>query len=209
MHDAAEWSTYQAAMLENARRMAPLVATMVPVKPGAQRLLDIAGSHGLYGALIARAHPPMQSQVLDLPQAVEQARQLASAEGLDDVVTYRVGDALVDDLGADNDVVFLGNILHHFTPQQIRELLARVRRAISPGGTVAIWECCQPAADDAHPDLLGDAFALFFRLTSSARCYTVHEFISWLSDAGFTDVRAQPVPVMRSLTLVTGRAADD
>jgi O-methyltransferase domain len=201
-----EWGTYQAAMLENARRMAPLVASMVPVRPGATRLLDIAGSHGLYGALIARAHPPMSSQVLDLPQAVEQAQKLASAEGLDGVVTYRAGDALTDDLGADYDVVFLGNILHHFTPQQIGELLARVRRATSADGTVAIWEVCQPAADDAQPDLIGDAFALFFRLTSTARCYTVGEFTSWLTD-GFADVQVQPIPVGRSLTLVTGRAA--
>jgi cyclopropane fatty-acyl-phospholipid synthase-like methyltransferase len=209
LRDPAEWSTYQAAMLENARRTAPLVATMVPVRPGAQRLLDIAGSHGLFGALIARAHPPMRSQVLDLPQAVEQARKLASVEGLDDVVTYRAGDALVDDLGADYDVVFLGNILHHFTPAQIGELLARVRRAMSTGGTVAIWEVCQPAADDAQPDLIGDAFALFFRLTSTAQCYTVGEFTSWLTDAGFTDVQVQPLPLGRSLTLVTGRAAQD
>ena len=70
----------------------------------------------------------MRSEVLDLPQAVEHARKLASAEGLDDVVTYRAGDALVDNLGTDYDVVFLGNILHHFTPQQIGELLARVGR---------------------------------------------------------------------------------
>jgi len=207
LHDPTEWGTYQAAMLENARRMAPLVATMVPVRPDAKRLLDIAGSHGLFGALIARAHPPMRSQVLDLPQAVEQARKLASAEGLDDVVTYRAGDALVDDLGADYDVVFLGNILHHFTPQQIGELLASVRRAMTAAGTVAIWEVCQPAADDAQPDLIGDAFALFFRLTSTARCYTVSEFTSWLSNAGFIDVQVQPLPVGRSLTLVTGRAA--
>jgi ubiquinone/menaquinone biosynthesis C-methylase UbiE len=187
----------------------PLVATMVPVRRDATRLLDIAGSHGLFGALIARAHPPMRSQVLDLPQAVEQARKLASAEGLDDVVTFRVGDALVDDLGADCDVVFLGNILHHFTPQQIGDLLARVRRAMSAGGTVAIWEVSQPAADDAQPDLIGDAFALFFRLTSTARCYTVGEFTGWLTAAGFTDVQVQPLPVLRSLTLVTGRAAGD
>jgi len=207
LRDPTDWNTYQAAMLENARLMAPLVAPMVPVKPGAKRLLDIAGSHGLYGALIARAHPPMRSEVLDLPQAVEQARKLGSAEGLDDVVTYRAGDVLVDDLGADYDVVLLSNILHHFAPQQIVELLARVRRAISTAGTVAIWEVCQQDADDAQPDLIGDAFALFFRLTSTARCYTADEFTRWLTNAGFTDVQIQALPVGRSLILVTGRAA--
>jgi hypothetical protein len=204
LHDAEGWATYQAAMLENARRMAPVVAAMVPVKPGATRLLDIGGSHGLFGALIARAHPPMRSEVLDLPLAVEQASKLAAAEGLEDVVTYRTGDALVDDLGQGYDVVFLSNILHHFTPPQIAQLLERVRAATSPGATVGIWELCQPGAGEP-PELLGDSFALFFRLTSSARCYTTVEFAGWLAGAGFVDVQVQPFPVGRSLALVTGR----
>ena len=205
LQGAEEWATYQAAMLENARRMAPFVAAMVPVKPEATRLLDIGGSHGLFGALVARAHPPMRSEVLDLPPAVEQARQLAAAEGLDDVVTHRAGDALVDDLGEGYDVVFLSNILHHFTSPQITQLLERVRTATNPGATVAIWELCQPGPGEP-PELLGDAFALFFRMTSSARCYTTAEFANWLTDAGFVDVQVQPFPIGRSLALVTGRA---
>jgi hypothetical protein len=48
----------------------------------------------------------MRSVVLDLPEAVAQARRLAHEEGLDDVVTHRVGDALVDDLGDRQDVAF-------------------------------------------------------------------------------------------------------
>jgi hypothetical protein len=63
---------------EVARGQAPLVADLVPVKPSAQTLLHI-GSHGLFGACMCRAHPPMRSTVLDLPDAVEQSRQLAQA----------------------------------------------------------------------------------------------------------------------------------
>lgn len=107
-----------------------------------------------------------------------------------------------------DDVVLLSNILHHFAPQQVVELLARVRRAINAGGTVAIWEVCQQDADEAQPDLIGDAFSMFFRMTSTARCSTAGEFTSWLTDAGFTDVQVQALPVGRSLILVTGRAAD-
>jgi hypothetical protein len=201
-----DWRTYQAAMLENARRMAPLVAAMVPVSPGATKLLDIAGSHGLYGALISRAHPPMRAEVLDLPDAVAHARELADAEGITNVVSFRTGDALVDDLGTGHDVVFLGNILHHFSAAQSGALLARIKSAMNPGGTVAIWDVRQPDADDVTPDVIGDTFALFFRLTSTARCYTTGEFIAWLSDAGFVDPQVQALPVGRSLQLVTGRA---
>ncbi|HVW34173.1 MAG TPA: methyltransferase [Acidimicrobiia bacterium] len=204
LHGADEWNDYQASMLELARRFAPIVAGMVPVKDGATRMLDIGGSHGLYGALIARAHPPLRSEVLDLPEAVAESRGLAAAEGHDDVVSHRAGNALTDDLGAGWDVVLMSNILHHFTPDQIAGLLSRVRAATSPGATVAIWEVVQPPAD-APPELMGDAFALFFRLSSTARCYAASEYAAWLTEAGFTDVGIQPFPLGGSLAAITGR----
>jgi hypothetical protein len=203
--DAADWLTYESAMLEMARQLGPLVAPLVPVKPGARTLLDIAGAHGLYGALICREHPPMRSMVLDLPDAVEQSRRLAHEEGLDDVVTHRSGDALSDDLGDGYDVVFLGNILHHFAPAQIEDLLGRVKSALSPAGTIAVWEVRRPERDDP-PDIVGDAYALFFRVTSSARCYTTSEYLDWLEKAGLSEVQAQPLPVAPFQLLVTGRA---
>jgi hypothetical protein len=191
--------------LRSPRQLAPLVARIVPVKPGAEKLLDIAGSHGLFGALICREHPPMRSVVLDLPEAVVQARRLAHEEGLDDVVTHQAGDALVDDLGDRQDVVFLGNILHHFSPDQIEGLLGRIRSALSPGGTVAIWELRRPEPSDA-PDIMGDGFALFFRVTSSARCYATGEYLDWLKAAGLEAVQSHALPVSPFQLLATGRA---
>jgi hypothetical protein len=202
--DSTQWATYQAAVLEIARRLAPMVADLVPIRPGARRLLDIAGSHGLYGALLCRKHPPMRAEVLDLPEAVRESRALARAESIDDVVSHREGNALLDDLGRDYDAVFLGNILHHFDPEQSQGLLGRVRCALAADGTVAVWEVRRPAPD-APPELFGDAFALYFRVTSTARCYTEEEYTQWLRDAGFDDVTVQPTPFAPTQILVTGR----
>jgi hypothetical protein len=77
-------------------------------------------------------------------------------------------------------------------------------RASSTGGTVAVWEVRRPESDDA-PDIVGDGFALFFRVTSTARCYTTNEYLSWLRAAGFADVQAHPVPVAPFQLLATGR----
>jgi hypothetical protein len=120
-------------------------------------------------------------------------------------VSHREGNALVDDLGRDYDAVFLGNILHHFTPEQGRGLLGRIRRALAADGTVAIWEVRRPAPD-TPPELLGDVFALYFRVTSTARCYTEGEYAQWLREAGFADVMVQPTPFAPTQILVTGRA---
>jgi SAM-dependent methyltransferase len=176
----------------------------VPVAPQAQRLLDVAGSHGLYGALICRAHPPMRAEVLDLPDAVEQSRELARREGIDDVVTHRAGDVRRGPLGADYDVCFLGNILHHLAADEARDLLGRVRRALRDAGTAAIWELRRPEPD-APPDAFADAWALFFRVTSTGRCYASSEYAGWLEEVGFTDVRVHTIPQVPFQVLVTGR----
>jgi hypothetical protein len=72
---------------------------------------------------------------------------------------------------------------------------------------VAICEVVQ-AGPDEPAELLGDAFALFFRLSSSARCYTTTEYAGWLSDAGFLDVQIQPMPLTGAVAVITGRTPE-
>jgi SAM-dependent methyltransferase len=206
MKEESAWENYQRAMLEFARFEAPLAAPLVPVKAGAVRLLDIGGSHGLIGAMICRLHPGLRSEVLDLPQAIEHDRKLAREAGIDDVVTHRAGDALTDELGGDYDVIFLGNIAHHFSPEQNLALLRRAKDSLTPGGTIAIWEGEQPGPE-AESDIFGDAFALYFRIFSTSRVYTADEYAGWLSAAGYTEVQVLRSPMGPGMVLIAGRSA--
>jgi hypothetical protein len=136
MTDPADWAVYQRAMLDVARFDVATLAARVPVRRGATRLLDIAGSHGLFGAALCRKHPPMTSTVTELPQALEAARALAAAERITDVVTHRAGDITTLDFAREpeglSDAALLANILHHFDPAQNRDIPeARPRRAES------------------------------------------------------------------------------
>lgn len=201
--DPQAWGYYQQAMLEGARLDAPVLARHVPVRKGATRLLDLAGSHGLMGAAICRKHPPMRSTVLELPAAIEHARALAGREGLSELVEHRSGNLITDDLGTGWDVVLLSNILHHFSAEDIRGILARVHRALSPGGTVAIWELERPSSD--KPPNEGDGIALFFRLTSTAAVYSGDAYASWLKEAGFARVKIVRPMLHPSTVLICGR----
>lgn len=62
-----------------------------------------------------------------------------------------------------------------------------------------------PAQPRGTAEFLGDAFALFFRLSSSARCNTTTEYAGWLSDAGFVDVQIQPMPLTSAIAIISGR----
>ncbi len=202
--DAEAWGHYQRGMLELARFNAPLVASRVPVRPGAARLLDVAGSHGLFGAALCRRHPPMRAEVLELPAALGHARGLAEEEGIGGLVTHRAGDLREGELGGPYDVVLMNNILHHFPPAENREWIAKARRALAPGGTLAIWEFETP--DRGRPPGEGDGAALFFRLTSSARCYAGDEYAGWARDAGLGQVRLARPLLSPGSVLVTARA---
>jgi 2-polyprenyl-3-methyl-5-hydroxy-6-metoxy-1,4-benzoquinol methylase len=203
MTDPQQWAAYQRGMLEIARLQAPILAERVPVRRGARRLLDVAGSHGLLGAAICRRHPPMRSVVLDLPRALESARALAQETGIADLVEHREADLETADFGTGIDVVLLANILHHFQPDAIADILAKAHACLAPSGTAAIWEIERP--EPTSKAGAGDGAALFFRLTSMASCYSGDEYARNLSEAGFTKIRIQRPRLSPGSVLVTGR----
>jgi hypothetical protein len=72
---------------------------------------------------------------------------------------------------------------------------------------LTICEVVQPDPDEPA-ELLGDAFALCFRMSSSARCYTTAEYTGWLGDAGFVDVQVQPFPLTSAIAVISGRTPE-
>jgi hypothetical protein len=73
------------------------------------------------------------------------------------------------------------------SPPQVISVLHRVRAALRPGGTIAIWELEAPRQERAtgHAVLA----ALFFRLTSTADTYHGSQYASWLAAAKFSRIR--------------------
>lgn len=189
MQGSQQWEDYQRAMLEIARCHAPFLARAVPVRRGARLLVDVAGSHGLLGAAICRRHPPLRSRVLELPVALDAAHRLAQEEGIADVVEHVPGDLRTAELASSADIVLLANVVHHFSPEQNLDLLRRAHRALTPGGTLAIWDI-ERRGDGAPAELGREAIALFFRITSASRCFSTADLRGWLEGAGFTSVRS-------------------
>ena len=204
LKDPEAWGNYQRGMLELARLEAATVARKVPVPRGARSLLDVAGSHGLFGAAICRKHPPMRSTVIELPEALAGARSLAASEGIDDIVEHRAGCLLEGDWGAGYDVVLLFNILHHFLPEQIECILRKAAAALRSKGVVAVWELESPKRGSKVT--IGDGAALYFALTSSGGAYHADEYSSWLRQAGFESIRVVRGKLTPGKILVTAAA---
>lgn len=179
-----EWGAYQRGMRAQANVIAPLLARQVPVPAGAREMLDVGGSHGYFSVVICRRHPGLRAVVLDLPDAVEHAAPLLERERMGDRVVHRAGDALADDLGEDRyDLALLFSLVHHFDDATNRRLVARVARALRPGGVMVIGEVLRPE-EPGQGGQLGAFFDLYFALTSSSGTWTFDEMASWQRDAG-------------------------
>jgi len=179
-----EWALYQRGMLAVARLSAAELARRAPVPRGARDLLDVGGAHGVHAVALCRRHPDLRATVLDLPEAVEQAAPLLHAQGMGERVVHRTGDALTEDFGIGRyDVILVSQLLHHFDEPTNRALVARLARALRPGGVLALLELLRHRTPDEGGQI-GGLLDLYFALTSESGTWTCEEMADWQRGAG-------------------------
>src|SRR5262249_8506693 len=143
--DGLAWERYQRGMRALSSISAEEVAGCLPVPARATAMLDIGGSHGYYSVCLCRRHAGLSPTIRDLPEAVKHAAPLLAQEDMGDRVRHRTGNALSDDLGNDAwDVVFLSQLVHHFTDEQNRGLMNKIAKALKPGGVCVLLDTLRP-----------------------------------------------------------------
>ncbi len=202
MRSEGDWRTYQQAMLQVAKPLRGFFGANVPVPDDAVSLLDVGGGHGLLGAAVCERHPALRSTVLELPQAVPAVRDVAREQGFDGLVTHRECDIVRDCWGSGHDVVLLANLLHHFEPAQVQQILLKAADALRPGGVLAIWDFVR---NDRQRASAGDALALFFRLTSGAGLHSVADLSRWTAESGFERLKSRRCLKFPDALLLTTR----
>jgi tRNA (cmo5U34)-methyltransferase len=162
-----------------------------------ERVLDLGAGTGLLAGFVAQAFPAARLTLLDGAGAMlGQAR-----ERLGERPSYVVGD-LADPLpGGPWDAVVSALAIHHLTDAAKRDLFARVRAALAPGGVFVNAE--QVAGESPWLDAvyverheraaraLGATeaeWAAAARRMSHDLCATAEDQLAWLRDVGFADV---------------------
>lgn len=201
---AGEVAAYSALMADSQHLVADDILAAYDF--GAHRhVLDIGGGDGSFLIRLARHAAGPALALFDLPAVAERAQARFETEGLGDRAVAVGGDMHRDPLPAEADLVTLVRVLHDHDDDAVRVLLARIRAAMPPGGTLLVAE---PMAGQPGAQRMADAYFGFYLLAmGSGRARTPAELTRLLIEAGFSDVRS--VPTRRHLLTgaISARAA--
>ncbi|QDT11042.1 methyltransferase [Stieleria marina] len=171
------------ALAGRAKNVAPALAEAVDAVD-AELLVDIGGGTGIYSYAILQKHPSLHAVVVDRPEVLKVAEEMAAEYGVADRVTLQPGDMFDDSMPTDADIVLLSNILHDWDVPECKKLVQRAASLLRPGGQVAIHDVFLNDEQDGPLPIALYSAALF--TLTEGRAYSEAEYAAWLVEAGLT-----------------------
>ena len=162
-------------------------------------ILDVGGGSGMYTLVCLGENPKATGVQIDWPSVNRVARGLARELGCADRFRTVDGDYHTESFGdAAHDLVIYAHIAHSESPADNIALLGRIRRALKPGGTLAIADFILDEDRRGHP------FAALFHAnmllhTREGSVWRERDYRAWLREAGFGDVSFAATPTPATL----------
>ncbi|TKX24904.1 O-methyltransferase-like protein 9 [Elsinoe australis] len=165
-HNSATWASLSPAwspiytnlmtsFLHNPLFSASHLLTSYPwssLAPGSL-VLDLGGNTGFLAIALARAFPPLQLLVQDLPLPVARGRETLP-EDVRGRVRFEAQDFLEENQARDVQVVVLRFVLHDLPDGEARKVLRNLRDVVKAEGRVVVWDV---VLDDLKGDGKGEA----------------------------------------------------
>lgn len=178
------WVDFAKSMLPMMALPAQLMAARVATVGKAQKVLDIAAGHGIYGLSVAQQNPAAQIVAADWDNVLGVARENAQKMGLADRFTTIPGSAFDTDLGTGYDLILVPNFFHHFDEPTNVKFVKKLHAALKPGGVMATVEFV-PNDDRVTPPFAAMFSMMMLGGTDSGDAYTFKEFDRMFRAAGF------------------------
>jgi len=150
---------------------------------GVERVVDVGGASGALLVPILEANPALKATLFDLPNIIDGE----ALTNIPDQIRSRL-----EKVGGDffesvppADLYLLKWILHDWNDEQCVTILRNCRKAISPGGRVAIFELIMWAPEEGD---LAPLMDLNMLVMMAGRERTLIEYSDLLAEAGFGEV---------------------
>jgi len=184
--EAGDCESFIGAMNNFTESIAPqVIKRLSPLR--FQRLLDIGGASGTWTIAFLLAVPDATGVLFDLHEVIPLARKRLTRSGLADRVTLVGGDFSIDELPGGADFAWLSAIVHQNSREQNLSLYAKVRSALTSGGTLVIRDVVMDASRTQPP--AGALFAVNMLVgTEAGGTFTFREFEEDLKSVGFAGI---------------------
>ena len=186
-----DWVRFAKAMMPLMQMPAEIMATELRKGGEAQKVLDVAAGHGIFGIAVAKQNPAAHVYAADWKNVLEVASKNAQALGVADRYHSLPGSAFETDFGTNDDLVWITNVLHHFDPPTCTGFMRKVHSALKPGGRAAIAELV-PNPDRITPPTAAAFSMMMLATTPRGDAYTFVELENISKNAGFTRVELAP-----------------
>ncbi len=168
---------------------------------GVRRALDLGGGPGTYAVEMAKRD--IDVTLFDRPEAIEIARGIIKKSGIKGI-KFRSGDFLTDSIGKGYDLIFISQVLHSCSEDEIPHVIEKSRDALNQSGRIVIQEFY--INDDRTSPLQSALFSVNMLVnTDSGRCYSPSELKAWLSATGFVDIKEKMVD---DSVIISGKKAN-
>jgi acetylserotonin N-methyltransferase len=153
-----------------------------------RRLVDLGGATGHLALSACARYPELRAAVFDLPSVIPHAGAYVERSPHRDRMGLIAGDFFSDPL-PEADLFSLGRILHDWSEEKIRTLLAKVCRRLPPGGALLVAE--KLLNDDKAGPMPAIMQSLSMLVCTEGKERTLAEYAALLREAGFTEVKGR------------------
>lgn len=187
-HDPARLRGFARAMTGISSGAAQAIARQFPWAKY-RTFADVGAAEGCLPVQVALAHPHLAGIGFDLPPLGPIFDEYVAGFGLQGRLRFQGGDFFADPL-PEADVLVLGRVLHDWSVDERRTLLARAHATLPPGGAVLVYETI--IDDDRRENAFGLLMSLNMLIeTPAGGDYTRAECAAWLREAGFRETYAE------------------
>jgi len=145
------------------------------------KIVDVGGGRGALLAGILERVSGAEGILFDAPHATGPAAAIFDAAGVADRCKIENG-SYFESVPSGGDAYLLKHTLHDFTEEQCLAVLSNVRNAISPDGTLLIFEYVLTGQNAHH---IGNIVDLWLLLMLGAKERSSDQYAELLSKAGF------------------------
>ena len=175
------------AMHDRGKKQAPDQIAKIDIQD-VQSVLDVGGGSGCFSMEFIKRNSKIKATVFDLPNVVPISKKIIDKEGFSGKIDHYTGDYTTDELPKGFDMVFLSAIIHSNTFETNQNLVKKCYNSLNKNGKIVIQDWIMN--DSKTEPVQGAIFSINMLVgTEGGDCYSYSEVNSWLSKAGFTEIK--------------------